>query len=83
MSLKNLSELLARAMEEQVELATLKNRSMASSRPRSALGPNPQMGHGMEPVAFNNNSRYLQLAFNDDLRTALTVIPRVIRDHAS
>ncbi len=80
MSLKNLSELLARAMEEQVELTTQKNRSMASINPRKATEPNPLAGHGMEPVAFDNNSRYLQLAFNNDLRTAQFVIPRVIRD---
>ena len=80
MSLKNLSDLLARAMEEQVELAMLKNRTTAAVDPRKASRLSPQTGHGLEPVAFDNNSRYLQLAFNDDLRTALTVLPRVIRD---
>jgi len=80
MSLKNLSDLIARAMEEQGDLAALKNRSLASSRPRWAAELSPQAGHIMEPLAFDNNSRYLQLAFNDDLRSALTVIPRVVRD---
>ena len=80
MSLKNLSELLAKAMEEQVELAALKNRATASSKPRISSATITQPEHGMELVSFDNNSRYLQLAFNDDLRTALTVLPRVIRD---
>jgi len=80
MGLKNLSELIARAMEEQVDLATLKNRSLAESRLRRTAVLNPLARHDMEQVAFDNNSRYLQLAFNDDLRTALTVIPRVVRD---
>lgn len=80
MSLKNLSELLAKAMEEQGDLAMLKNASVASSRAGRAIAPSPQAGHGIEPVTFNNNSRYLQLAFNDDLRTAQAVIPRVKRD---
>ena len=29
---------------------------------------------------LNNNSRYLQLAFNNDLGTALSVIPKVVKD---
>lgn len=29
---------------------------------------------------LDNNHRYLQLAFNDDLRTALSVVPRITRD---
>ncbi len=80
MSLKDLSDLLARAMQGQAKQATLKNPAMASSSPSPVLVPNLQSGHNLEPVVFDNNSRYLQLAFNDDLRTAGMVIPMVIRD---
>lgn len=31
-------------------------------------------------ITLDNNVRYLQLAFNDDLRTARSILPRVVKD---
>jgi len=85
MALKRIEKLVNEAIEE----AERQKAQQAQAARQAAAKPLGSKTKGLQSLlqvfqpaelTFNNNSRYLQLAFNDDLRTAQAVIPRVVRD---
>ena len=56
--------------------ARLSKRKPAQAEPLAIL----PTGRQTAGLSFDNNSRYLQLAFNHDLSTAVGVLPKIVRD---
>ncbi len=78
---ERLRALKAQQEEQKAQQLEMRKAALAARRQKPRKGQSlPALNLPAEGLVFNNNERYLQLAFNDDLATALGVLPKIVRD---